>query len=189
MSKLTVIFGGSFDPITKAHLAIARYVRDALDAKVILVPAVKNYKGTDITDFTIRYDLIKATIEEEKDIRVSTIEYDLYQKTGQVPKTIDTLRELKDDDLALLVGADNFIKLDRWYKSEEILRLAKPIVYPRAGIDIKTSPIFDKAIILSAPELKVSSSEIRDSGRADMLDEKTKAYLDLRPDIKAIYLS
>ncbi len=190
MSKLRVIFGGSFDPITKAHLEIAKYVRDELTAEVFFVPSAKSYKNQELTDFYIRYYIINATISGEKDLRVSESEFFLYSESGQAPKTIDILVKFKrkKGDLGLLMGADNFVNLHKWDRIEEILEIAKPIVYPRDGIDVKASPIYDKAVILDAPEISVSSSQVRESGNVEMLDEKTLAYINQWPKVKAIYL-
>ena len=38
-APLRVFYGGSFDPVHNGHLAVARAARDALDARVLLVPA------------------------------------------------------------------------------------------------------------------------------------------------------
>jgi nicotinate-nucleotide adenylyltransferase len=75
--------------------------------------------------------------------------------------TIDTLRELRleygrDTPLWLLMGADQYAKLDTWHRPDDVKRLARIAVFARPGIAL------DKAIFLVAMDLMpISATDIR----------------------------
>jgi len=74
--------------------------------------------------------------------------------------TVDTLRELrlelgKDSELWLLMGADQYQKLDSWHRPEDVKRLAKIGVFARPGVTLKGT-----CVIPMAPT-PISASDIR----------------------------
>ncbi len=168
---MSILYPGSFNPITKAHIDIAKRVADHFDDEVIFIPATNAYrKDSLLTPFCVRYDLIKETIEGIKRLKVSDIEYRLLDILGHQPKTVETLDYNKAN--YLLVGADNFKYMDKWYKADELFAKIKVVVYPRRGYDIRDSKYYDQAIILKEDLFDISSTDIR----ANLEDTKTSLH-------------
>jgi nicotinate-nucleotide adenylyltransferase len=74
--------------------------------------------------------------------------------------TVDTLRELrlelgKDTELWLLMGADQYEKLDSWHRPDDVKRLAKIGVFARPGVTLKGISV------IPMEPMAVSSSDIR----------------------------
>lgn len=77
--------------------------------------------------------------------------------TGYTVDTLKALRaELGDAELHLLVGADQYAKLDTWHRPAQIRRLAKIAVFGRPGVRLKG----DVQVIPMQP-LEISASDIR----------------------------
>jgi nicotinate-nucleotide adenylyltransferase len=165
------IFGGSFDPVHNAHLAIARACqRQAKLDEVWFTPTAiqpLKQKGPRATD-RHRVEMLRLAIQDEPTWRVCTIEID----RGGFSYTVDTLRqiheELPDADLFFLIGADALQDVAKWREPEEIFRIATPLVVRRAA---QAWPDLDQLKLLCTkdaqpqsiemPAMDVSSSEIR----------------------------
>lgn len=165
------IFGGSFDPVHNAHLAIARACQQqATLGEVWFTPtAIQPLKqnGPQATD-THRLEMLRLAIRDEPTWRVCTIEID----RGGFSYTVDTLRqiheELPDTDLFFLIGTDALQDVAKWREPREIFRMATPLVVCRAA---QPTPDFDRLKLLCTadtqprsiemPAMDVSSSEIR----------------------------
>jgi len=81
--------------------------------------------------------------------------------------TIDTLNALQakfpDDELYLVIGADNWEVFDRWRNSEEILAKYHLLVYPRLGYDVVIPEgLRDRAALVDAPIIELSSTMVRE---------------------------
>jgi nicotinate-nucleotide adenylyltransferase len=59
------------------------------------------------------------------------------------------------------MGGDNIEILHKWHKGEDIARKYKIIVYPREGADIEDLCKKYGAVCIDAPQINVSSSQIR----------------------------
>jgi len=74
--------------------------------------------------------------------------------------TVDTLRalhsEFGDAELYLLMGADQYAKLDSWHRPDEVRRLARIGVFGRPGIALD-----GKVNLIPMDPMPVSASEIR----------------------------
>jgi nicotinate-nucleotide adenylyltransferase len=165
------IFGGSFDPVHNAHLALARACQQQakLDEVWFTPTAIQPLKqnGPRATD-SHRLEMIRLAIKDEPTWRVCSIEID----RGGFSYTVDTLRqiyeELPDASLFFLFGADALHDVTKWKEPREILRLAAPLVVRRAG---QPSPELDQLRrlctentqpqLIEMPAMDVSSSEIR----------------------------
>jgi nicotinate-nucleotide adenylyltransferase len=68
-----------------------------------------------------------------------------------------------DAALFFLMGADSLIDLPNWRSPEEILKLARIVVFPRPGYDATDAPFSRRGEIIhvAGPRLAISSEEIR----------------------------
>ena len=76
--------------------------------------------------------------------------------------TVDTLRELRLElgagtELWLLLGADQYAKLDTWHRPDDVRKLARLAVFQRPGSNI----VDRKARVLAFAPMNISASEIR----------------------------
>ena len=165
------IYGGSFDPVQNAHLAVASACqRQAhLDAVWFTPTAIQPLKRTGPrASNSHRVELLRLAIKEEPTWRVCTIEID----RGGLSYTVDTLRQIHEDlpdaDLFFLFGADALYDVAKWKEPQEIFHLATPLVVRR---DAQSTPDFDQLKqlctegtqpkLIEMPAMDVSSSEIR----------------------------
>ena len=84
--------------------------------------------------------------------------------------TYNTLERLSQEypqkHFALLMGGDNIQILHKWYRGEEILHKYPILVYPREGVDTKAICNERGAIFIDAPQVDVSSTQIRNMQNA-----------------------
>ena len=136
MTKRTVIFGGSFDPIHVGHMALAREVclRGLADEVWFMVsPQNPHKQGSRLSDEQQRLQMVQMAIEGMPGIKACDFEFSLPRPSY----TLNTLTALDeaypDQEFSLLIGADNWEKFDKWYKGDEILSRYGVIVYPRGN--------------------------------------------------------
>lgn len=137
LKRFTAIFGGTFDPIHNAHIALANEVieRDLAD-EVMFVPAAKPPHKLDkkITPAENRLEMIKLVLEDNPAFAVSDYEIINKKKTSY---TVNTLRALQaaypERRFKLIVGMDNFRDMDSWYNYQEIIDNFELIVFTRPG--------------------------------------------------------
>lgn len=177
------IFGGTFDPIHDAHIAVAREAADrfALD-RVLFVPA-KNppHKLSDIhADFEDRFRMVALACESDSRFEPSRIE----DRPGR-SYSVDTATLLRAqyDGLArlyFLIGADAFAEIRSWHRWQELAKLVTFIVVsrPRRHFDVPPGVEVER---LDTLELPVSSSAIRASlqrGECDVpIPDSVKSYI------------
>ena len=128
------LLGGSFDPIHAGHLQLAR---DALAqlalVEVRFLPAARPWQKGEITDATHRARMVLAAIGDEPRFALDMREIE----RGGPTYTIDTLRELRaalgeQVPLVLIMGSDQFERLDTWRDWTRLLEHAHLAVARRA---------------------------------------------------------
>ncbi len=132
------LFGGTFDPIHRGHLAIAAAAADRfrLDT-VFFAPTGRQPLKQDpsVAGFSDR--LAMAALACQCDARFAASEIDAPHPDGAPNFTVDTLAELANQQpgatIFNLVGADSFHDLARWREPERLLELAEWIVVSRPG--------------------------------------------------------
>lgn len=133
--SLLVFYGGTFDPIHDGHLAIARAARDALRARVRLMPAADPpHRAPPGASAEQRARMLDLAVAGEPDLVVDRRELG---RDGP-SYTVETLREVRaevgpDQPLALLVGADSFLDLPKWREWQALFDLAHFVVAERPG--------------------------------------------------------
>jgi nicotinate-nucleotide adenylyltransferase len=178
------VFGGTFDPIHVAHLAVAEAARDALDLeRVVFIPAGQppHKTGRRISPASDRYAMVQAAIAGNDRFTISSMEI---EREGP-SYTVDTLRALHAErdgrdgrdapgDLVLLISAEAFLELPTWHEPESVLELAALVVAPRDGYPDATPaflaehfPGIDaRAVFLDRPRLRLSASDLRSAAAA-----------------------
>ena len=163
MNKIrTAIFGGSFDPVHCGHVALARAVRDsglADEVWFLVTPLNPHKQGNNLTDEAERLAMVRLAIVDEPGIEASDFEFHLPRPSYTV-NTLDALEKaFPSREFLLLMGADNWQKIDKWYKGDEIVSRFGIVVYPRGDEAAPTLPASVKW--LQAPLFDISSTEIR----------------------------
>lgn len=124
------ILGGSFDPPHLGHYLVIRQILDFrpdID-KILLIPAYKHQWKPSFASVNDRLTMTKFLLEEKTEI--SEIEI---QRKG-ISYTIDTVKAVSEQAQAQvywIVGSDIVFEFDKWEKRDELLSLAKFLVFPR----------------------------------------------------------
>ena len=129
------LLGGSFDPFHLGHLQLARDARDHLGlAEVRLLPAGQPWQKGRLTNAAARADMVARAIAGEPRLVLDCREI---ERAGP-NYTIDTLRELRAElgpqrPLVLIIGSDQFARLDTWRDWQHLLDFAHIAIAQRAG--------------------------------------------------------
>ena len=137
------LLGGTFDPIHRGHLAVARAAQKRFDLKRILfVPAgaPPHKQKQPLTAYAHRYAMVALATAGEKDFVPSDIE-SYEQLQGKPSYSIDTVRRLKkqlkkSERLFFIIGMDAFKDIATWRQPEELLQEADFIVVSRPGFSL-----------------------------------------------------
>jgi nicotinate-nucleotide adenylyltransferase len=158
----SAIFGGTFDPIHKAHIAAAEGARDTfrLD-RVLLIPASNPpHKNHETESYEDRYRMVELACEGVPGLEASRLEAGV-EKSYSI-HTIEILRQTHPaDELLFLIGADAFAEVRTWFRWEDVVAAVEFIVVSRPGHEYEVP---EGAVVhrLETVSMDVSSSEIRD---------------------------
>jgi nicotinate-nucleotide adenylyltransferase len=140
------LFGGTFDPIHRGHVVVARAAAAKFQLKQVWfvpadIPPLK--QKTPITSYYHRYAMVSLALAGEKDFVPSLLEApDIDQRSDRQPSySIETVRRVKktlgkSDHLYFLIGMDAFKDIAKWYKPEELLGECDFIVAARPGYSL-----------------------------------------------------
>jgi len=176
----TALFGGTFDPIHKGHLAVAQAAledrRFGLD-RIVFVPAdIPPHKQQQpITPYHQRYAMLELALRDYPKFAASRIE-DPQETKGEPNYSINTVRRykrehgIKAEDLYFIIGIDSFLGISTWRDPQALLQECRFIVASRPGFtmaDINAAlPGFANTSTVSLLEtvaVDVSSTQIREA--------------------------
>jgi len=154
------LFGGTFDPIHRGHIALAEAARERFGLnRVLFVPAnIPPHKlKQPLSAFAHRYAMIALATHAHKALMPSLLEAppeELAEIAKSVPSsrkstppapsanyTIDTVRRLKRslkkiDELFFLMGIDAFREIAKWHEAEQLFGEVEFIVASRPGYSL-----------------------------------------------------
>jgi nicotinate-nucleotide adenylyltransferase len=143
------LFGGTFDPVHRGHLALARaaleqYKLHRIHFVAANVPPHKQRQP--LSPFVHRFAMLALATAEEKAFVPSLLEAPEdavpIRKSQEKPNyTIDTVRRLKQsfkasDKLFLLIGMDAFADIAKWHQPEALFRECEFVVASRPGYSL-----------------------------------------------------
>jgi len=157
-------FGGSFDPIHRGHISLARAAADRYGLRQILFVAANvppHKQELPLTPFVHRYAMVALATQDEKRFVPSLVEAPeaglrpAGQPRAAVPPrrgvvapqpganyTIDTVRRVKttlkkSDRLFLLIGIDAFRDIAKWREAGALLGECEFVVASRPGYSLR----------------------------------------------------
>lgn len=171
------IIGGTFDPIHKGHLAMAKHVLKHHFVQEVWFMVAKDtpLKNRLLSAYAHRCAMCELALQPYANMRICTLENEL----EGVSYTIQTVKELHKrypkDHFVWLIGADQAAQLERWKEIDALLELIEFYVFPREQETIRcTYPHTPMQMSL----VEVSSSEIRHGRKRYMLPVAVKRYMD-----------
>ncbi|MCU1301629.1 MAG: nicotinate-nucleotide adenylyltransferase [Candidatus Sulfotelmatobacter sp.] len=145
------LFGGTFDPIHRGHLALARAARERCKlSRIFFVTAniPPHKQAQPLSAFAHRHAMTALATAEEKDFVPSLLEApEDWQSRKEMMRaakpnfTIDTVKHLKQtlkkaDSLFLLIGIDAFADIAKWRQAEALFHECEFVVASRPGFSL-----------------------------------------------------
>jgi len=138
------VYGGSFDPVHRGHLAIADRLTELFELdEFIFVPAfhAPHKKRLEPTSAFDRYAMLCLATNTESNISVSKMEIEAPSR----PYTRETLERLKEllpeSRLFFVMGADSWRDIKTWRDWERVLTMTDHIIVTRPGYEIGTEHV------------------------------------------------
>ena len=182
------IFGGTFNPIHKAHVGIAlEFIEKfALDRLYVIpnnIPPLKDSHGVSGED---RIKMLEIAFANKKKVIISDTEI----KRGGMSYTCDTVDEIKNlhpnDTLFMLLGDDWIDRFDRWKNYKRILEKSTLVIAYRGMRDI-SEPIErlfrlsgKRALLLNNEKAELSSTDFREHRDKNLLPEGVFEFIEER---------
>ena len=186
------IYGGSFNPVHMAHLLLAECCREQLQLdRVIFVPAARPPHKPDLrlAPSADRIAMLELAIAGVPEFVISREEIDRAEFGGEPGWMFVTVENLQRSlhtatgntttagephQWFLLVGADMFEDLPRWYRAAELLQLVTPIGVHRPGWPEPDAMRYFTSLVgeslaaeiaaaqcVTMPQVELSSTELR----------------------------
>ncbi|HWC98326.1 MAG TPA: nicotinate-nucleotide adenylyltransferase [Candidatus Sulfopaludibacter sp.] len=159
------LFGGTFDPIHRAHLAVASTAADRFHLdRVIFVPAAHPPHKAGVTHAPYEHRVRMAELACQSDPR---FEVSRLEEGTARSYSIDTIQKVRAslapaDELFFIIGADAFAEIRTWRRWLDVAAAVTFLVVSRPGhvYDVPSQVRLER---LDTLDLAVSSSEIRRS--------------------------
>ena len=175
------IYGGTFSPIHMGHVRAAEAFLEAmaLDRLLVIPTAVPPHKAEVAgADAAARLTMARLAFADS-DARLAVSDYEIRREGKSY--TVYTLEHFTapDTTLYLLVGTDMFLTLAKWFRAEDIFRLAD-IVLMRRETDAGLTGLLSETAAdyrarfgariheIDEPPLVISSTELRERLRAGL---------------------
>ena len=138
------LFGGTFDPIHRGHIAVAKSATERFElGRVLFVPAEfpPHKQKQTFASFAHRMAMVSLATQGQSTFIPSDLEARLYAETRKPNYSLETVRRLKSelkrsDKLYFLIGIDAFLDIATWHQPVDMLRECEFIVANRPGYSL-----------------------------------------------------
>jgi nicotinate-nucleotide adenylyltransferase len=144
-SSLIGLYGGSFDPVHRGHVATAEELAARLPfAEIRLLPAARSPLKPGSTASPHRLAMLQLALEGKQGLTIDDRE--LHRPPPSY--TVDTLREIRAElgtgqPLAFIMGADSFAGLMQWKDWQALTDYAHLLVVSRPGSSLQLAPALE----------------------------------------------
>ena len=160
------LFGGSFDPVHSAHVALAQVALSQLQLDAVRwVPAGEPWQKTrELASPAHRAAMVQLAIADEPRFALERCELNRVGPSF----TLDTVRELQaaepDAQWFLIIGQDQYVGLHTWRDWKALLQLVTLAVAMRPGVPAQANPEVQRVghQPVALPMMDISSTEIRE---------------------------
>lgn len=197
MTRKIGLLGGSFDPVHKGHIQIAKYSLKKLKLDELwFIPVLNNpFKERQMASGEDRCEMLKYAISDEPRFKICDVElkgnpelksftyYTLLYLTDHYP----------DTHFYYIIGDDQVNAFDHWYEAEKISKLVSLVCFGRKGYTPNEKNIkkFHMERLDMKP-IKASSTAVR-AGDFSQVDPKVIQYFTMHglylKDIVKSYMS
>lgn len=186
------LLGGTFDPIHNGHLALARRFADLLAlTELVLLPAGQPYQKSGVSAAPHRLAMTRAAaaslVLPGVAVTVSTEEIEHAGPTY----TVETLARWRasagpDTSIALIIGADQLLRLDTWRDWRRLFEFAHVCAAARPGFDLSS---LSPALARELGPRRADAAALRGTRAGHLLIDDTLALdvsaTDIRAHVKA----
>ena len=193
----TGIYGGTFNPIHKAHIRLVREFADRLQLdRLLLIPTGQppHKAAKQLASNEDRLHMLKLAAQEITECPVEISEIEMRREgKSYTADTLTALHEMyPEDELFLLMGEDMFMTVEKWFKPEVIFALATVCGAPRDhgsfermqahGEQVRELYPTFRFALENIPYMEGSSTDVRErigSGDtlSDLLPESVERYI------------
>lgn len=175
MSRRVVLFGGTFDPVTTAHVAVADQAQRLLepDEFWFLVDNLPGERKPVYASAPERLEMVRAAVRGDPRFIVSDVEI----RRGGETYTAESMDELHrlypDAQFELLLGADSARSITTWRHAERLLAREWFDIVNRSGEEPLTlseaaalgfDPARTRLVEVASPRLSASDARDRIAG-------------------------
>ena len=188
LARRVGLLGGTFDPIHNGHLALAHLFAERLAlTELVLLPAGQPYQKPSVSAAHHRLAMTRAAAASLAlpgvAVTVATDEVDHAGPTY----TVQTLarwreREGPNTSLALLIGADQLLRLDTWHDWRRLFEFAHICAATRPGFDLSS---LSPALAAELGPRRADAATLRRTSAGHLLIDDTLAFDVSATDIRA----
>jgi len=166
------LLGGGFDPITRGHIEVAKYVLNTSGQfdEVWLVPAYKHMCNKKMAPYEERFKMCELASEVDGRIKVFNYEKkkNLAGETYHLMKTLTNDPNYENYNFSFIIGLDNALTFNKWVNYEELERMSRFVIVPRKGYEPESGSWYFNSPHLflngedeNVPILQISSTQVR----------------------------
>lgn len=185
--KETVIYGGAFNPPTRAHQAILQGCIDYAESRgadVWLLPSASRHDKTIIETYERRLEYCEALASDvaQRTVKVSILTTELDR--AQPTETYDTVQEMAAGypgrRFVWVFGADSVATMRQWNHGDWLYENLDLLVVERPGFEV--AELGPRAVRLAVETAELSSTELRrriacDEPYEDMVGQAVRQLL------------
>jgi nicotinate-nucleotide adenylyltransferase len=182
---MMIVFGGAFNPVTNAHLAVCDFVLDRHpDATFLFLPVSSAYTKSHLASNHDRLEMLRLAIGDRPRVAVSDLEISDTEFLGTY-RSLVRISDAYQEEVAFVIGADNLVTMHRWINIRGLLAEFRVIVLGRSGINIvnllERDPVLrefrNRFDIHPDFDIDISSTGFRQSFDPDMVPKAVLEYI------------